>query len=87
VARSVLQRIPDGAHVSASNTLIPQLTDRATVYLFGPDTLDSVTWVVLDTQNNNFPLSPDASSRLITTAEHSGFQVVENLDGFLLLHR
>jgi uncharacterized membrane protein len=88
VARSVLQRIPDGADVTASNTLIPQLTDRATVYLFDPGTLGRVTWIVLDTQSYDpFPLTRDAFSRLITAAERSGFQIVENFDGFLLLHR
>jgi uncharacterized membrane protein len=87
-ARTLLQRIPNGATVSASNTLIPQLTDRATVYLFNPTTLDSVTWIVLDTQTiNTFPLSQRAYAQLITTAEHDGFQVIATQDGYLLLHR
>jgi uncharacterized membrane protein len=87
VARSVLQRIPDGASVSASNELIPQLTDRATVYLFDPSTLGSVSWIVLDTRSDSgFPLSLAASARLVATAEHEGFRVVENRDGYLLLH-
>jgi uncharacterized membrane protein len=87
-ARTLLQKIPDGATVSASNTLIPQLTDRATVYLFKPTTLDSVTWIIIDTQSiNTFPLSQAADAQLITTAEHTGFQVVANQDGYLLLHR
>jgi uncharacterized membrane protein len=86
-ARTILQRIPDGATVSASNTLIPQLTDRTTVYLFDPATLDSVTWIVLDTQTiNTFPLSPAAYARLITTAEHDGFHIIADKDGYLLLH-
>ena len=87
-ARTILQRIPNGASVSASNTLIPQLTDRATVYLFEPNRLDSVTWIVLDTQTiNTFPLTQTAYAQLIGTAEHDGFQVVEHRDGYLLLHR
>jgi len=89
VARSVLQRIPDDATVSASNTLIPQLTDRTTVYLFDPTTLGSVAWIVLDTQSDNvYPeLTPAGFAQLVKTAEHDGFQVVEDLDGYLLLHR
>ena len=88
VARSVLQRIPDGANVSASNTLIPQLTDRANVYLFEAATLPSVDWIVLDTQSDNtFPLSSAASAQLVVTAEHDGFQIIEYRDGILLLDR
>jgi hypothetical protein len=87
-ARTLLQRIPNGATVSASNTLIPQLTDRTTVYLFRPTTLDSVTWIIIDTQSvNTFPLSQAAYAQLITTAEHTGFQVIANQDGYVLLHR
>jgi len=89
VARSVIQRIPDGASVSASNTLIPQLTDRTTVYLFEPSTLGSVGWILLDTQSDNvYPeLTSAGFAQLVKTAEHEGFQVVESLDGYLLLHR
>ena len=89
VARSVMQLIPDDATVSASNTLIPQLTDRTTVYLFDPTTLGSVAWIFLDTQSDNvYPeLTPAGFAQAIKTAEHSGFHVVENLDGYLLLHR
>ena len=87
-ARTLLQRIPTGATVSASNTLIPQLTDRTTVYLFTPTTLDSVTWILLDTQTiNTFPLSQPAYAQLITTAKHDGFQIIATQDGYLLLHR
>jgi uncharacterized membrane protein len=87
-ARTLLQRIPNGAAVSASNTLIPQLTDRTTVYLFNPTTLGSVTWIVLDNQTiNTFPLSRPAYAQLITTAEHDGFRIIANQDGYLLLHR
>ena len=88
VARSLLQRIPNGATVSASNALIPQLTDRTTVYLFDPSTLGSVEWIALDTQSSSgFPLPLAASRQLVTTAEHEGFHVVETRDGYLLLHR
>lgn len=89
VARTVLQRIPDGVSVSASNTLIPQLTDRTTVYLFEPSTLSSVTWIVVDTESiNTYPLlTQAASAQAIVAAEQDGFQVVENNDGYLLLHR
>ena len=88
-AHSLLERIPDGASVSASNTLIPQLTDRTTVYLFEVDTLSSVTWIVLDTESDNtYPLLTQAgSAQLVVTAEQDGFQVVANEDGYLLLHR
>ena len=87
-ARAVLERIPNGASVGASNTLIPQLTDRATVYLFDPTMLRHVDWIVLDGQSDNtFPQSRTDFSRLVATAEHGGFQIVENRDGYLLLHR
>lgn len=36
-----LAKIPDGATVSASDNIVPQLTSRATVTLFGLAPLDS----------------------------------------------
>jgi uncharacterized membrane protein len=87
-ARSVLSRIPDGASVSASSELIPQLADRDTVYLFDPRRLPDADWIVLDTVlHDPFPLTNGEFDQLIATAEHQGFRVVENVDGYLLLHR
>ncbi|MFI5934215.1 DUF2079 domain-containing protein [Actinoplanes sp. NPDC051494] len=87
-AHRVLSRIPDDATVAASNRLVPQLTGRAEVTLFGgrydgPDP----EFIVVDTQGRDFPLEPDARRRLIGEASARGFRTVARDNGFLLLHR
>ncbi|XVQ12651.1 DUF2079 domain-containing protein [Spirillospora sp. CA-255316] len=49
-ARRLLERIPDGADVAASNMLAAQLVDRADVVLFPPRRGERVDWVAVDTR-------------------------------------
>ncbi|MFE3765431.1 DUF2079 domain-containing protein [Streptomyces sp. NPDC059104] len=88
-AHRVLDRIPDGATVAASNRLVPQLTDRCTVTLFGfrgiPLTAD---WIVVDTTDPmGFPLSARDEAHALDRARAEGFRTVTRDDGFLLLRR
>ncbi|MET8753221.1 DUF2079 domain-containing protein [Streptomyces sp. NPDC004667] len=88
-AHRVMDRIPDGATVAASNRLVPQLTDRCTVTLFGfhgvPLTAD---WIVVDTEAPmGFPLSARDEAHALDRARDDGFRTVTQDDGFLLLHR
>ncbi|WP_424640926.1 DUF2079 domain-containing protein [Embleya sp. AB8] len=54
--RHMVDLVPDGAHVSASNHLVPQLTSRTVVSLL-PDPRIRPQWVVADTWAGGFPVS------------------------------
>ncbi|GAA2237051.1 DUF2079 domain-containing protein [Kitasatospora cystarginea] len=91
VAHSLMNRIPDGATVQASTFLVPQLTNRTSVSLFGwaasrPDP----QWIMVDTRmpmNKRWPLSiPDEQAALGRALSH-GYRTVAAEDGFVLLNR
>ncbi|QMU69641.1 DUF2079 domain-containing protein [Streptacidiphilus sp. P02-A3a] len=89
VAHRILALIPDGATVSASNRLAPQLTSRTTVSEFGYPglPLDS-RWIVVDTADpQGWPISGDQQQDDIAAAEAQGYRTVADQDGFLLLYR
>jgi uncharacterized membrane protein len=87
-AHRILNRIPDGATVTASNNLVPQLTNRATVSEFGvPDGIPRSEWIVVDTTIQNWPTTPAQQTQDIAAAQARGYRTVDDQDGYLLLHR
>lgn len=84
-----LSRIPDGATVSASDDIVPQLTSRATVTLFGLAPLDSwrPEWILVDPHSTrHFHVSRAEEQRDLMQAEADGYTVAMNRDDITLLH-
>jgi uncharacterized membrane protein len=88
-ARRILDRIPDGATVSASNRLVPQLTSRTTVSEFGlPGQSLNSRWIVVDTATpQGWPVSGGQQAQQIAAARADGYRTVLDQDGYLLLYR
>jgi uncharacterized membrane protein len=86
--RTVLDKIPDGAAVTASNRLVPQLTNRCTVYLFPayPDAEITTPWVVTIDQDIS-PLPYDLIPAKIAQLPAMGYRVVATGPGVVLYHR
>lgn len=85
-----LSLIPDNAIVSASDNMIPQLTSRDTVTLFGLRPLAEVRpeWILVNPwSTRHFALSPYREHRDLLLAENAGYTVVLNEDGVVVLHR
>jgi hypothetical protein len=89
-ARRLMDRIPDDATVAASNRLVPQLTNRTRVSVFGlggsrPDP----EWIIDDSaQPQGWPISPDDDRRLLSEARNNGrYRTVADQDGYVLLQR
>jgi hypothetical protein len=91
-ARRLLDRIPDGATVAASNHLSAQLTHRDTVSLVcqpqGP-TLTRPQWVVADLADPSVevPCATADTERLLAEYREAGYRQVVGQDGFVLLRR
>ncbi|MEU3075990.1 DUF2079 domain-containing protein [Streptomyces laurentii] len=85
-ARAALALIPPGAHVTASNSLAPHLTDRATVYLTTATGSSSgagaVDWLIA-VRKDPFPVGGVEDS--IRRAERWGWRVVYERDGVVVL--
>ncbi|GAA3345668.1 DUF2079 domain-containing protein [Amorphoplanes nipponensis] len=87
-AHRVLDRIPDGSTVAATNRLVPQLTGRTTVTLFGFDYPGPAPqFIVVDTAGRDFPLERDGRRERVNAALAAGYRIVTSDEGFLLLHR
>ena len=89
-ARSILDRIPDGSTVAASNSLAPQLTARTEVSLLGilPVDVTRPDYVVADTSiAQQFPVGGAALADLAAAAEVSGYHLAARADGVILLER
>lgn len=88
-ARHILHTIPDGATVAASNRLVPQLTRRCTVTVFGlPQNSEEPQWIVVDTATpQGWPISPEQETHDITAVREKGYRTVKEQSGYLLLHR
>ncbi len=85
---AALATIPDGATVSASDNIIPQLTSRATVTLFGLAPLDSVRpqWILVDPNSTrHFRVTRSKEQRDLVQAEADGYTVVLHRDNITLL--
>ncbi|MET3805856.1 putative membrane protein [Nakamurella sp. UYEF19] len=86
---ALLQRIPDGTTVAASNQLVPQLTDREHVTLIGR-TLLSVSqpeYIVSETANLGFPLGTDGQLAWLADARNHGYVDIGSAGTVVLLHR
>jgi uncharacterized membrane protein len=86
---AALARIPDGATVATSDNIAPQLTDRATVTLFGLAPLNSVrpAWILVDPHSTrHFRVTREAEQRDLAEAERQGYAVILERDGIVLLH-
>ncbi|WP_405924691.1 DUF2079 domain-containing protein [Streptomyces sp. NBC_00035] len=91
VAHKLMDRIPDGATVQASNQLVPQLTDRTSVSLYGwADSRPDPEWIMVDTevpQQRRWPLSPGEERISLDHALTQGYRTAAEQDGFVLLTR
>jgi hypothetical protein len=84
--RAAVDVVPNGVTVEASNSLAPQLVDRAQVMLLDATPHDA-TWVVFDEGNIEFPMTPDAqASRLGWLVSH-GYQQVFSRDSIAVYRR
>ncbi|MEU2390625.1 DUF2079 domain-containing protein [Streptomyces sp. NPDC007369] len=88
-AHRLMDRIPDGAAVAASNRLVPQLTSRCTVTLFGfPGIPLTAEWIIVDAQDPmGFPLSAEDEARALREARAAGWHPVAEDGGYVLLRR
>ncbi|MGF1425401.1 DUF2079 domain-containing protein [Kitasatospora sp. LaBMicrA B282] len=91
VARRLMDRIPDGATVQASTLLVPQLTNRTTVGLFGwePSRPDS-QWILVDTWTpayKRWPLTVEIERNRLNWQRAHGYHDVADEDGYVLLER
>ncbi|GAA1387168.1 DUF2079 domain-containing protein [Kitasatospora putterlickiae] len=88
-ARSVLAAVPNDARVAASNRLVPQLTNRCEVIVFGwPQKWSTAEWIVVDEeQPMGWPLPPDKERQEVALAKRSGYLVVRSDHGVTLLRR
>lgn len=87
---TALGMIPDGATVSASDNLIPQLTSRATVTLFGlrPLAATNPEWIIVDPlSTRHFVVTRSREHSRLLAAEHSGYTVRFQGGDITLLHR
>ncbi|QRX90280.1 DUF2079 domain-containing protein [Streptomyces noursei] len=91
-ARAALARIPDGAHVLASNSLAPHLTDRTTVHLTTQGVLERhldpqrhpADWIVADTSDG----WPAGEARaVVNRATAAGYHRVFANQGYVVLRR
>ncbi|NLU75947.1 DUF2079 domain-containing protein [Streptomyces sp. HNM0575] len=87
VAHRLLARIPDGATVAASNRLVPQLTGRTRVSVFGLyGSRPRPRWIVVDTADpQGWPVSPRRERALLETAAERGYRTVAERSGYVLL--
>ncbi|MFF3516738.1 DUF2079 domain-containing protein [Streptomyces sp. NPDC002573] len=86
----LMDRIPDGATVAASNRLVPQLTSRTLVSVFGlGDSRPDPEWIIDDSaQPQGWPISPDDDRRLLSEARNNGrYRIVADQDSYVLLQR
>jgi uncharacterized membrane protein len=84
-----LAMIPNGATVSASDDIVPQLTDRTTVTVFGLRPLDVIRpqWILVDSHSTrHYRVSPQQEQLDLLYAESDGYRAVMDHSGITLLH-
>ncbi len=87
---AALGEIPSGSTVSATDNLIPQLTDRANVTLFGlrPLATDNPAWIIVDPfSSRRFTIDKDQEHHDLLAAERDGYRVVFSRDTITVLSR
>ncbi|MFE9765387.1 DUF2079 domain-containing protein [Streptomyces sp. NPDC005808] len=91
VAHGLMDRIPDGATVQASNQLVPQLTGRTSASLYGwADSRPDPEWIMVDTlvpQHRRWPQSFGEEKISLDRARTQGYRTAAEQDGFVLLTR
>ncbi|MFF3321566.1 DUF2079 domain-containing protein [Streptomyces sp. NPDC002889] len=91
VAHRLMDRIPDGATVQASNQLVPHLTNRTSVSLYGwYASRPNPEWIMVDTSvplNLRWPQDAITERIALDTARAQQYRTVAEQDGFLLLNR
>ena len=89
VAERALRLVPNGAAVSATNTLGAHLSERRRVFSF--PVLGEAAWVVVDRtrpSHRDQAVAPDAFAAALDRVEASGrFETVFDEDGILVLRR
>ncbi|WP_283137735.1 DUF2079 domain-containing protein [Rhizohabitans arisaemae] len=86
-AEEAISKVPDGVTVEAVNHLGPALSARTTVLLWD-NTPRNAPWVVADTLQWAYPFaSADRQREQIDTLLQSGYKIVYDRDGFLVLNR
>ncbi|MEU7379009.1 DUF2079 domain-containing protein [Streptomyces sp. NPDC042207] len=93
VARRLMDSIPDGATVQASDHLVPQLTDRTSVGVYGAEgNRPNPQWIMVDTWVPDgargwvgAPLSVEAEQQRLTAERGNGYDLVAVQDGYVLL--
>ncbi|TQK52613.1 putative membrane protein [Streptomyces sp. SLBN-118] len=89
VAHRLMDRIPQGATVQASSHLVPQLTSRTRVSLFGwYSSRPFPQWIMVDTrvpQDRRWPLTVAEEKFKLDSARRKGYRTVAARDGFVLL--
>jgi hypothetical protein len=95
VAHRLMDKIPDGARVQASNELVPQLVHRTSVGLYGsPGSRPNPQWIMVDTWVPDSgrgwpgePLSVEAEQSQLAENRRTGYDLVAEQSGFVLLHQ
>ncbi|MGW1880884.1 DUF2079 domain-containing protein [Streptomyces sp. NPDC001970] len=91
VAHRLMDRIPDGATVQANNELVPQLSNRTSVSLYGwPDSRPNPEWIMVDTRvppHLRWPQNYFKERISLERALKQGYRLVAEQQGFVLLNR
>lgn len=91
VAQRLMDRIPDGVTVQASDGLVPHLANRTSVSLYGwADSRADPEWIIVDTgvaPELRWPLSVIDESIALARARSEGYRTVAQENGFVLLNR
>jgi uncharacterized membrane protein len=89
-ARRMLDRIPDGTTVAATNMLIPQISSRCTAFVFPSYPVPGLRteWIVAEELPPElWPYSSDDQARYLADARAAGYRTVADENGLVLLHR
>ena len=80
--------VPDGVTVAAADHLGPQLSARDTVLLWEQRSTVSAPWVVADVARPDFPFrSLGEQGQRVAFLERSGYRIVFERKGYIVLHR
>jgi hypothetical protein len=91
IAQSLIHAIPDGATVAATNRLSAQLVSRTTVSMVCPfvPPREPVQWMIVDLNDPRTDISrcPGGVEEVVQTSLRTGYQTVQDMNGFVLLKR
>jgi uncharacterized membrane protein len=91
VAHDLMRKIPDDATVQASTYLVPHLSNRTRVSLYGwQASRPNPEWIMVDTwvpPARRWPLDAVKEKIMLDASEKQGYRKVAEKDGFVLLNR